>query len=142
MKNRRRSLAVRRLILGLLAAIIGAVGSLAVAAPSQAAVPCELSMNTAYLGNPTAPLYNIEASIKNTSAVTSTDWWVYFAFAPDVTTRLYWSVKPDPSGYDGLYYAVSYNKAIAPGQSAYFGFLVNTPPGVDGAPIAFACNLT
>ena len=142
MKNRRRSPAVRRFIVGLLAAIIGTVGSLAIAAPSQAAVPCELTYSGTYWGNPEAPVYYVSASIKNTRAVTSTDWWVYIEFAPDATIQLYWNVQREPVyGYEGMYTGVAWNKAIAPGQSANFGFMVNTPPGVTGAPTAFGCYL-
>jgi endoglucanase len=142
MKHRRRSLAVRHFIFGLLATIIGAVGSLAIAAPSQAAEPCEVTYYTSYLGQPEAPLYQVSASIKNTRAVTSTDWSVYILFAPEVATHLYWNVQPDPVyQYDGLYAGVAYNKAIAPGQSASFGFLVKTPPGVTSAPTVFSCYL-
>ena len=42
---------------------------------------------------------------------------------------------------DGFYSAVDYKKAILPGRSANFGFVVSTPPGVVGTPNWVSCSI-
>ena len=143
MKHRRtRRLVGRRFIVGLVAATIGVVGSLAVATPSRADMPCEVRYSAIYWGTPAAPQYYILTEIKNTAAVTSIGWVVYISFPPDTTTDLYWNVRPMPMYGDGWYTAADYNKAILPGQSAGFGFVVSPPPGVVPTPTSFACAIS
>ena len=142
MKNRRaHRLVVRRFIVGLMAALIGGVGSLATATPSRADIPCALTYTVTAWGDPAAPQYYVNAEIKNTGPTTSINWVVYISFPPDTTTQLYWSVNPMPMYGDGWYTGVAWNKAILPGHTANFGFVVVPPPGVVGRPGTFVCSI-
>lgn len=142
MKHRRAHRPVmRRLIAGLLAAIVGGIGSLTIATASRADMPCALSYATNFWGNPAAPQYYVTATINNTAPMTSTGWVVFVSFPTGTTTLLYWNLRSMSAIGDGFYSAADWNNAILPGQSANFGFLVATPPGVVGTPTSFTCSI-
>jgi hypothetical protein len=129
--------AVRRLIAGLMAAIIGGVGSLAIATPSQAAFPCAVNYNMQVLSVAwETPVVQVNASITNTGS-TSGHWSVYL-LAPTGTTVQYWSVTPMPQ--PGMYQGASYNWILRAGETTNFGLILHMPPGyLDPAVIALVC---
>jgi hypothetical protein len=136
----------RRLVSGLIAVILGGVGSLAVATPSRADMPCALTFTTTSLtfderGNPRGP-YWVYGSITNTASVTSI-WWVVYISFPNRLNQISWDLQPMPMYGDGWYSARDYNKAIPPGQSATFRFLVTmTSPEISGMPNPYFCSIS
>jgi len=136
--------AVRRLIAGLAAAIVGAVGSLALVTPSQAAIPCELTYEANFWSDPwqPGPQFEVSASIKNTGPVTSTNWVVYISLPPGTSNNFWWGVQPMPEYGDGWFSATSYDRALPPGASAQFAFYgTTTPENVGGTVSMFVCSI-
>ena len=136
----------RRLIAGLMAAILGGVGSLAVATPSQANIACELTFTTQSLtfdqyGKGVGP-YWVYGSIKNTASVPSI-WWVVYIGFPNLGNIISWDLASMPDYGQGWYSARDYNKAIPPGESANFKFLVNfSSPDGSGMPNPYFCAIS
>jgi hypothetical protein len=132
---------VRRLVAAAVAAVIGVAGSFAVATPSQATMPCDVTAYTVSWGDPSAPQYYVIANIRNTGSATSIGWVVYITLPTGTTTQLYWGVRAMPMYGDGWYTAADYDAAIPAGQSAGFGLMVSTPSGVVPTP-SFACAIS
>jgi len=122
-----------------LAAIIGGVGSLAIATPSQAAPPCAVNYDVQVFGNVETPYAQVNASITNTGSTTYGHWSVYL-LTPLGTTVQEWGVTPLPRR--GWYEGALYHALLGPGDIASFGFLLRLPPGsLDSSLIAIACSV-
>jgi hypothetical protein len=135
----------RRVIAGLMAAVLGGVGSLAIATPSQAAAPCTLSFTATSMtfderGNPRGPWW-VNGTITNTGSVTSSLWIVYVPF-PNRLNLIAWDLQAAPNFEEGWYTSTDANKAIPPGQSVTFRFVVAmTSPEISGMPSQYFCSI-
>jgi len=133
----------RRLLAGIVAAILGAVGSLAVATPSRADTTCSVSYTVSPDFTTTTGLVkaDIQGTITNTGPATSANWLVLFAWPQGVTNVLYWNLAR--SSFSGnLYFAASWNKTIPAGSSTGFGFVITkSGTGVSSQPTVASCSI-
>jgi hypothetical protein len=141
MMNRRvRRPFVRRLLAGLMAAVVGGVGSLAIAAPSHAdGMPCRVDFSDyAYSSNPQQ--HRVVAYVHNTGSVTSTGWVVYAYLPSDTVIDWYAMVDPMPE-YGPYWFSARQPKAIPPGHVVSFYLTYTVPAGVDGQLSEIACSI-
>jgi hypothetical protein len=139
MMNRRgRRPFVRRLLAGLMAAVVGGVGSLAIAAPSHADMPCEVDFIDFPSSNPQQ--HRVTAFVGNTGSVTSTGWVAYVFLPPDTVIDSYAMVDPMPE-YGPGWFSARQPKAIPPGHVVSFYFTYTVAPGVDGQLSEIVCSI-
>jgi hypothetical protein len=141
MINRRvRRPFVRRFLAGLMAAVVGGVGSLAMAAPSHAdGMPCRVDFSD-YASSYNPQHHRVTAYVHNTGSVTSTGWVVYAFLPPDTVIDSYAMVDPMPE-YGPGWFSARETKAIRPGHVVSFYFTYTVPPGVDGALSEIVCSI-
>jgi hypothetical protein len=131
---------IRQLLAGLTAAGLGAVASLTVATPSQAASTCTVSYTIQDFTTPVGPKADVFGKITNTGTTTSANWFVIFGWPSGVTTT-YWNLTR--STFSGnVYYASSWNKQIQPGDTLDYGFEITKPSTeVSSTPTIATCGI-
>jgi len=129
-----------------MAAVIGGIGSLTIATPSQANISCEMtvtsySLTTDEYHHPLGP-YWVYVSVKNTAPVTSTGWVLYVDLPTNFLNFIDFDADPMPEYGPGWYRATDQNKAIPSGESTLLRFLIGMPSGVVfSTPTSYGCSL-
>src|SRR5689334_6238939 len=116
----------QRLTAWLVAALLGAGGALTVVTPAHAASTCTLTFD--YLAWPASDgraRWQVNATFTNTGTVQSTNWMAFLAFPTDATIPQYWNITRSPRSVTT--WLPPYNKNLAPGGYAIFGYEVDTP---------------
>jgi len=109
-------------------------------------MPCALSFTATSLafdveGNPVGP-YWVYGTITNTAPTTSI-WWVVYISFPHMLNLIAWDLHGMPMYGDDWYSATDYNKAIPPGGSATFRFLITMDSWTaDPMPDPYFCSIS
>jgi hypothetical protein len=116
----------RRFAAWLVAALLGAVGALTIVTPAHAAGTCVAAFRAiAWPASDGRARWVVEGTMTNTGTVDSTNWVAITDFPWDAVIPQYWNVTS--TGVNTYWLAAPYNRVIRPGQSANFGFEVDTP---------------
>src|SRR4051794_24449670 len=121
----RRSRRGRRFTALLVAALLGAVGALTIVTPAHAAGTCTVEYRVVtWPPSDGHARWFVQGTITNPGTVDSTNWVAITDFPWDAVILLYWGVTS--TGVNLYWMPATYNKVIRPGQSASFGFEVET----------------
>lgn len=143
MKNRpSRRLLVRRFIVGLTAAVIGGIGSLSIATPSQANVSCDMLVDSHSAADGRNGAYGVDVDLANAGPARSAGWVIYVGLPANYLSVITQDANPMPEYGPGWYRATDQNKVIPFGWNIRLHFLVTMPTGEAlTTPTSYGCSL-